>query len=150
MDEPVRKAVTLDDIERRLLAEHGKPYYDWLRHLVTLALAALTTLVAVQGHYVPQQPKAAVLLAIGWACLAATIVAGLFALRSEYATPLAVARCIRTMRATMGDAATATQLTNKPGTLPNPYHKWAVRTMVGAFLFAQVSICTFAIVNLFK
>ena len=150
MNDSARKQVALEDVERRLIVKHGKPYYDWLRRVVTLALAALTTLVALQGHYVPQQPKAPVLLAVGWAALAITIAAGLFALRSEYATPLAAARRIRVMRATAGDAATAAHLTKNSATKPSPYHKWAVRVMVASFLASLVSICTFAIANLLK
>ena len=148
MHEPSRKTVTFEDVERRLVGEHHKPYYDWLRHVVTLALAALTTLVALQGHYVPQKPVAPLLLAIGWASLALTIVFGLFALRSEYTTPLAAARRIREMRAQSGDQRAAIALNKNSGTPPNPFHKWAVRAMVGAFLLALTSICTFAIANL--
>ncbi len=148
MSEPTRKTVTFEDVERHLVGEHRKPYYDWLRHLVTLALAALTTLVALQGHYVPQKPALPVLLAIGWAALALTIVSGLFALRSEYSTPLRAARRIREIRATQGDEATATALNSNSGALPNPVHKWSVRAMVISFLVALVAICTFAIVNL--
>lgn len=150
MNDPARTSVTLEDVERRLVVEHGKPYYDWLRHVVTLALTALTALVALQGHYVPLQPKVPFLLAAGWVALATTIVTGLFALRSEYATPLAAARNLRTMRATLGDAATAARLNANSGILTNPYHKWAVRAMVVSFLVALVSICSFAIANLLK
>jgi hypothetical protein len=150
MSQPERKLVTLEDIERRLVAEHTKPYYDWLGHVVTLALAALTALVALQGHYVPQSPRLPMLLALGWASLAVTIVSGLFALRSEYATPLAAAKELRTMRATLGDAATAGLLTKRGGTPPNRLHPWAVGTMVMSFMVALVAICAFAIVNLLK
>lgn len=148
MNEPQRKLVTVEDIERRLVGEHRKPYFDWLRLVVTLALAALTTLVALQGHYVPQNPVAPYLLAVGWVALALTIVAGLFALRSEYATPLAAAREIRSARSALGDQAAAAEITRNPGTGPSPFHKWAVRAMVACFLTALGSICTFAIVNL--
>lgn len=150
MSEADRKPVTLDDIERRLVQEHGKPYYDWLRQVVTLAIAALTALVALQGHYVPKQPRLPVLLAIGWSALAITIAAGLFALRSEYAIRLAAARRIRTMRATLGDAATAERLTKRGGTPPTKFHRWSVRTMVVSFMVSLVAICGFSIVNLLK
>ena len=150
MSESERKHVTLDDIERRLVREHGKPYYDWLRHVVTLAVAALTALVALQGHYVPKQPKIALLLAIGWAALVVTILAGLFALRSEYAMPLAAARNLHTMRTTLGDAATADQLSKRAVTLPHRFHRWSVCTMVTSFVASLFAICSFAIVNLLK
>src|SRR5437773_6698007 len=129
MNEPSRKTVTFEDVERRVVGEHSKPYYDWLRHVVTLALAALTPLVALQGHYVPQKPAFPVLLAVGWAALAVTIVAGLFALRSEYSTPLRAARRIREIRSTQGDQAAAAALSSNSGTLPSPMHKWSVRAM---------------------
>jgi hypothetical protein len=148
VNEPSRKTVTFEDVERRLVGEHRKPCYDWLRHVVTLALAALTALVALQGHYVPQKPVAPFLLAVGWAALAITIVSGLFALRSEYTTPLLAARRIREMRAQHGDQFAATSLEKNSGTLPNSMHKWSVRAMVGSFLVALASICAFAIANL--
>lgn len=148
MENLSRKTVTFEDIERRLIGEHRKPYYDWLRHVVTLALAALTTLVALQGHYVPQKPAFPFFLAIGWAALALTIVSGLFALRSEYSTPLLAARRIREMRAIQGDHFTAISLNKNSSTMPNSMHKWSVGTMVTSFLVALTSICAFAIANL--
>ena len=83
-----RKMVTLDDIERRHLADHRKPYYDWLRHLVTLCIGTLTALVALQGHYVPLHPKLLWALAVCWASLTASIFLGILALRAEYLLPL--------------------------------------------------------------
>ncbi len=148
MNDPSRKTMTFEDVERRLVGEHRKPYYDWLRHVVTLALAALTTLVALQGHYVPQKPVFPFLLAIGWAALALTIVSGLFALRSEFATHLQAAKRIRELRATRGDEFAANSLNNNLGTLPHLSHRWAVRVMVATFLVALVAICAFAICNL--
>ena len=148
MDAPQRKTVTFEDVERRLVGEHRKPYYDWLRHVVTLALAALTTLVALQGHYVPLKPVLPLLLAIGWVALAFTIVSGLFALSGEYSTLLLAARRVREMRATKGDQFAATSLNTNSGTLPSRTHKWAVRAMVTCFLVALASICAFAVANL--
>ena len=148
MNDSSRKTMTFEDVERRLVGEHRKPYYDWLRHVVTLALAALTTLVALQGHYVPQKPVFPFLLAVGWAALALTIVSGLFALRAEFATPLQAAKRIRELRATRGDEFAANSLNKNLGTLPHSSHEWAVRGMVAAFLVALVAICAFAISNL--
>src|SRR5689334_11564511 len=142
MDESSRKTVTFEDVERRLVGVHRKSYYDWLRHVVTLAVAALTTLVALQGHYVLQKAVVPILLAIGWGSLAVTIVLGLFALRSEYATPLMAARRNREMRQKLGDKAAATMLNRNSGILPNRLHKWAVRGMVTSFLLALASICS--------
>lgn len=148
MENSTRKNVTFEDVERRLVESHLKPYYDWLRHVVTLALAALTTLVALQGHYVPKSPVAPYLLALGWVALAVSIVFGPFALRSEYAMPLSAVEPIKRMRRTQGDVAAAISLNSNSGTLPHPLHKWAVRGMVFCFLIALFSICTFAVVNL--
>jgi hypothetical protein len=148
MSEESRKLVTFEDVERRLVGAHLKPYYDWLRHVVTLALAALTALVALQGHYVPSQPAAPWLLAIGWAALALSILTGLFALRSEYVTPLNAAARIRKTRAQHGDSVAAAQLSSNSGSVPPRFHKWAVRGMVTCFIIALCSICSFAILNL--
>ncbi|MDR4493907.1 MAG: hypothetical protein R3B74_05710 [Nitrospirales bacterium] len=88
------------------------------------------------------------LLAIDWVALAITIAAGLFALRAEYARPLAAVKKLRDMRAEMGDAIVAEQINKNFGFLPNPLHKWAVGTMVCSFLIALMSVCGFAIANL--
>lgn len=148
MTEQNRKTVTFEDIERRLISSHQKPYFGWLRHVVTLALAALTSLVALQGHYVPQKPSWVILLAVGWASLAFTIVFGLIALQAEYKTPLAAAKKIREMRALHGDHATASALNRNFATQPGRTHRWSVRAMVCFFLIALTSICCFAVVNL--
>ena len=148
MNDSARKSVTFEDVERRLVGAAFKPYFDWLRHVVTLAVAALTALVALQGHYVPQKPAVPYLLAVGWAALAMTILLGLVALRAEYATPLAAARKIRATRATHGDALAAGNLNRNSGTVPGPLHKWSVRLMVAHFVVALAAVCTFAIANL--
>ncbi len=143
-----RKLVTLDDIERRHVANHIEPYFNWLRHVVTLAAGALTALVALQGHYVPRSPQLSVALAVCWVALAATIASGLFALRAEHLSPLAAAHRLRTMRAAIGDNATVRYLSQNNG-VPQPWHhKWAVRIMLSCFLVALSSLCAFAVANL--
>ncbi len=148
MQTPERKLVTFEDVERRLMSESRKPYFDWLRHIVTLALAALTALVALQGHYVPLKPKLPMFLAIGWCALAVAIFCGVFALRSEYITPLAAAKKWRKLRQELGDEAVGRLLNSNTGTQPHWSHKWSVRIMVISFVVAVASICCFAIVNL--
>ena len=148
MSEPQRKRVTFEDIERRLVGEHKKPYFDWLRHVVTLSVAALTALVALQGHYVPEHPRAPILLAVAWAALAITIVSGLVALRAEYLTPLQAVDRIRRIRKIYGDEHAAVSIMTNEGTPPSKYHRVAVRTMVGGFIVALLAICLFASVNL--
>jgi hypothetical protein len=143
-----RKIVTLDDIERRHVASHIEPYFNWIRHVVTLAAGALTVLVALQGHYVPRSPQLLVALAVCWVALVATIALGLWALRAQYISPLAAAGRLRTMRAALGDNETARRVSQGNGT-PQPWHhKWAVRLMLVFFLVALSSLCVFAVANL--
>jgi hypothetical protein len=146
-DQP-RKTVTFEDLERRHIDAHGKAYYPWLRHVVTLALAALTSLVALQGHYVPSAPRLPLALAVGWAALGVCILSGLYALRSEYATPLNAAKDTRQRRVKYGDAQVAHEMNVNVGHSPPRMHKWAVRLMVASFIVALTAICGFAIANL--
>ena len=149
MNNTERKAITFEDVERRLVGEHRRPYYDWLKHVVTLALAALTSLVALQGHYVPQQPIAICLLAIGWGALVLVILAGLFALRAEYAMPLKAADNVRKMRKDYGDMGAAMMMnSNLASVRPGLSHIWSVRIMVVSLVVALAAICGFAIANL--
>ena len=131
-----------------MLSAHQKPYFDWRRHVVTLALAALTSLVALQGHYVPQNPSWVLALAVGWGSLVLTIFFGLVALQAEYKTPLSAATKIRKLRASQGDQAAALALNRNSGTSPGRIHRWSVRAMVSSFLTALLSTCAFAVVNL--
>lgn len=148
MTEPSRKIVTLDDLERRSVGEHIKPYYDWIRHIVSLSIGSLTALIALQGSYLPSHPQLPFLLALCWVALLATILLGILALRAEYSTPLASARRIRTLRAKHGDAYAANYITKNGGEVPHWHHKWAVRLMVAFFVLSLVSLCVFAVVNL--
>jgi hypothetical protein len=144
-----RKIVTLDDIESRHLVDHRKPYYDWLRHLVTLCIGTLTVLVALQGHYVPLHPKLLWALALCWAALTATIFLGILVLRAEYLLPLDAVRKIQVSRASIGDRATE-NLISRGGLQVSPpwHHRWAVRLMLALFFLALLSLCVFAISNI--
>jgi hypothetical protein len=142
------KTVTFEDIERRLINQARDPYYNWLRHVVTLSLAALTSLVALQGHYMPTDPTAVHLLAIGWLALAVVIMCGLYVLSAEHRTPLKAAKEIRKMRKDFGDYYAVEQLNKNRPTYPGGQHNLAVRIMVASFLIALLSICAFAIINL--
>lgn len=148
MTDTDRKQVTLDDLERRNVGAHIKPYYDWIRHVVSLATASLTALIALQGSYLPSHPRVIYFLALAWLALLSTVLLGLVALRAEYTTPLAAAARIRKMRATYGDAYAANNIMQGNGTPPHWFHKWAVRLMVGSFSVALSSLCIFAVVNL--
>jgi hypothetical protein len=148
MSDTERKHVTLNDLERRNSIAHLKPYYDWIRHVVSLSTASLTALIALQGNYLPSHPRAIYFLALAWLALLSTILLGIFALRAEYTTPLAAVERIRKMRATYGDAYAANNIMQGNGTPPRWFHKWAVRLMVGSFALALGSLCLFAVVNL--
>ena len=147
MTEP-RKQVTVDDVERRLILEHKKPYFDWLKQVVTLALAALTALLALQGHYVPVKPLYQMLLVVGWVALAVSILAGLYALRSEYSTPLSAAQTLRNIRRGQGEVAAVHHLQAGGGYPPPGGHRASVTTLVICFALALICICAFASVNL--
>lgn len=145
---PEQKIVTLDDIERRHIVNHRDPYFNWIRHVVTLAVGALTALVALQGHYVPHSPKLSGALAVCWVSLAATIGLGLLALQEEYLSCLAEYRHLRTMRAMYGDIVTTELISRNYGARQPWHHKWAVRLMLLSFFVALSSLCIFAVVNL--
>ncbi|MGE4500140.1 MAG: hypothetical protein AB7C96_07305 [Hydrogenovibrio sp.] len=143
-----RKTVTLDDIERRHVTAHITPYYSWIRHVVSLSTASLTALIALQGHYLPSHPQAISLLALSWLSLLLTVLSGLVALRSEYATPLAAVKKIREMRRDHGDMYAANQIQQRNSTPPHWSHKWAVRLMLSAFSIGLICLCIFAVINL--
>lgn len=144
-----RKIVTLDDLERRGLQEHRKPYYDWIRQVVTLSTAALTALIALQANYLPSQSKAPFLLASSWLALLLTIILGMVALRTEYSSLLESAIRIRSSRQKFGDIETKSLILNGAlAVVPHWHHRWAVRLMVLSFILALCSLCAFAIVNI--
>jgi len=148
MTESARKIVTLDDLERRSIGEHVKPYYDWIRHIVSLSVGSLTALIALQGSYLPIHPQLSFLLALCWLALLMTILFGILSLRAEYNTPLASARRIRNMRVQHGDEYAVNYIKKNGGEVPHWHHKWAVRLMVMCFVLSLVSLCVFAVVNL--
>jgi hypothetical protein len=143
-----RKTVTLDDIERRLVAGHLKPYYDWIRLVVGLSTASLTLLVSLQSHYVPKNPKGVWLLALCWASLAASVLFGLLTLRGESQTFLDHVRRLRQMRADQGDLATAAEVLKGAGHAPRPTYRWARRLMICSFLSGVLSMALFGVWNL--
>jgi len=98
-----RKIVTLDDIERRHSLDSRRPYFDWIRQVVSLSTAALTALIALQGNYLPSNPQLPFLLVICWLALLLTIFLGIFALRAEYQTSLDAINELRISRAEIGD-----------------------------------------------
>lgn len=148
MNEPSRKIITLDDLERRNINNHFNLYFDWIRQIVSLSVASLTALIALQGSYLPTHPELPILLAVCWAGLLSTILLGVLALRTQYSVYIRSADRIRTMREKHGDAYAAKYL-SKIGITASPwYHKWVVRLMVASFVLSLVSLCTFSVINL--
>jgi len=148
MNEPHHKIITLDDLEKRHIESHHQPYYDWIRHVVSLSVAALTALISLQGSYLPSSPKLPELLASCWVGLLATILLGILALRNQYNMPLAAARHLRKNREEYGDDYTVGLVKKRQYHRPPFYHRWAVRLMVLFFVFSLCSLCSFAILNL--
>lgn len=148
MNELNRNIVTLDDLERRAINAHIKPYYDWIRHVVSLSIMSLTAQISLQGQYLPKHPQAIYFLAFGWLALLSTILLGVLALRAEYTTHLASADRIRKMRIGHGDACAANDIMAGTGTNPHWSHRWYVLIMVCSFVISLASLCIFAIVNL--
>jgi hypothetical protein len=144
-----RTVVTLDDLVRRHINDHRKPYYDWLRHLVTLCVATLTALVALQGHYVPRNAHHLWLLALCWVALTGAIFLGMVALRQEYLSPLEAAQRIQDSRAIHGDSKTAILVANRELQVTPPrHHRLAVKLMLPMFFLALLCLCGFAIANM--
>lgn len=148
MTDNSRKMTTLDDIERRHVVEHFKPYFDWLRHIVTISLAALTALVALQGQYIPRQPALLEFLAVTWVSLLFAICLGLLSLREEHQGHIRAIKHLRHLRATLGDEATGKLIDDGASPPPNWRHRWIVRLMLISFLCALSSLCVFAVTNL--
>lgn len=143
-----RNVVSLDDIKSRLVSEHLKPYYDWIRLVISLSTVSLTVLVSLQSHYIPKEPKWVWLLAACWMSLVVSVASGLLALSGEYQTPLDAAQDLIQRRIDHGDAATAAALMRNFGFRPRFIFKCARRVMVYAFLSGVLSIALFAVRNL--
>lgn len=147
MEERDTKLITLDDLIRRNLSIHLPLYFNWIRHVVTLALGTLTALVALQGHYVPRHPVVKPALAICWVALLLTILCGLIALLEEYQGPIRSARRIAQARVSRGDEFVVEQIKRGLGQPVPKTHKWAVRLMGIMFPVALIGLCIFSVAN---
>lgn len=146
-----RKTVTLDDLERRHMANHLEPYWGWVRLVLSLATGALTLLVSLQGHYVPKQPVHPWLLVLAWVLLVLSVVAGLWALRWSHMGPLVAARNLRRLRRKAGDAGTVAVLERGGGgAMPPANHRWSIWLMSTSFVGALLLLCAFSAVNLLR
>lgn len=151
MSENGRKLVTLDDVERRHLANHLEPYWGWIRLVLSLATGALTLLVSLQGHYVPKAPLHPWLLVAAWVLLLVSIASGLWALRWSHVGPMTAARNLRQLRARLGDAAAVQHLQQGTSQLPAPAtHRVAVWLLSASFLLALAALCTFSALNVLR
>ena len=146
-----RKTLTLDDLERRHMANHLEPYWGWIRLVLSLATGALTLLVSLQGHYVPKQPVHPWLLVLAWVLLVLSVVAGLWALRWSHIGPLVAARNLRRLRRKAGDAgAVAVLARGGGGAMPPANHRWSIWLMSASFVSALLLLCAFSAVNLLR
>lgn len=150
MSESIKKIVSLDDIERRHIASHIDPYWQWIRLVVSLATGALTVLVSLQGHYVPKSPQLPWLLVLVWAALALSIATGLLALTWAHRGPLIAAYQLRRIRQQHGDVYAAAWVKRGLGRSPSALHRWSVRVMTASFLVGLFALCWFSAVNLLR
>jgi len=150
MTQEGRTEVTVDDVIRRHMADHVAPYYEWIRHVVTLATGSLTVLVSLQGHYVPKAPALPWALATAWIALALTIGSGLVALRWQYQSRIRAAEHLHGLRSTHGELAAVAYLARGSATNASPLHKWSVRLMSCALGTALCALCLFSVVNLLR
>jgi len=69
----------------KLLADEGnRLYYDWVRQMLTLTTGALMLLVALQGSFVPKNPRFLWLLESSWVGLALSITAAAIILHGRH------------------------------------------------------------------
>lgn len=139
----------LDELAKQLNDKHYKPYFDWIRNVITLSVAALTSLVALQQSYIPKEPKLIWVLALCWIALLLTILSGIYALRSEFTSRLESFNALNRMRREMGDAMAAQEIRRR-GLVAKPprMHYVAVRVMLWAFVSALCALSMFAVSNL--
>ncbi len=143
-----RKTVTFEDIERRLITMHREAYYNWIKHVVTLASGALTILVSLQSNYIPDNPKGLPLLILCWVGLVLSISLGVVALFGEAQTPLDAAKNIRKNRQQYGDAHVANAMEKNSATNPRKNFLYAQKVLPWLFVASLCSLCIFAVINL--
>lgn len=143
-----RKAVTFEDIERRLVKMHREAYYGWIRHVVTLASGSLTVLVALQNNYIPENPQVLPLLKLCWVGLGLSISLGVVALFGEVQTPLDAAKNLRKNRQLQGDHYAAKRIEKNIGTNPQKGFLYAQKALPWCFVASLCCLCVFAIMNL--
>jgi hypothetical protein len=139
----------LNALVKRASDKHHKPYYDWIRNVITLSVAALTSLVALQQSYIPKEPKFIWMLALSWLGFLCTILTGIYALRSEFMSYLDSIDTLNRMRKEKGEARAIQEIQRTGLTAkPNRWHRLAVMIMQWSFVIALFGLSMFAVLNL--
>lgn len=139
----------LNALVKRASDKHHKPYYDWIRNVITLSVAALTSLVALQQSYIPKEPKFIWMLALSWLGFLCTILTGIYALRSEFMSYLDSIDTLNRMRKEKGEARAILEIQRTGLTAkPNRWHRLAVMIMQWSFVIALFGLSMFAVLNL--
>lgn len=142
-----RKLVTLDDIERRLIQDHGTAYYAWVRQVVTLCAGTLALLVSLQKSYIPKDPTLLFLLKLSWASFAASVGLGIVVLHGEHQTPLDARNALRRRRNQQGDPAAVAWLENGHGHTPKQIYLTSYRLLLWTVGLAFCLLVLFALLN---
>ena len=130
----------LNALVKRASDKHHKPYYDWIRNVITLSVAALTSLVALQQSYIPKEPKFIWMLALSWLGFLCTILTGIYALRSEFMSYLDSIDTLNRMRKEKGEARAIQEIQRTGLTAkPNRWHRLAVMIMQWSFCLLYTS-----------
>ena len=121
---------------KSLSDEGNQLYYDWVRHMLTVATGALTLLVALQGTFVPENPRFLWLLQSSWVGLALSITGAAVILHGRHGMMWRSAQ--RRLDAPRGD------IVERP---PLPY-RIADRLFPWVLVFSMITLTLFALVNL--
>lgn len=137
----------LDRADSALAAAQHTAYYAWIKHVVSLSVAALTALVSLQSHYVPQEPALPGALAVSWVALLLAIAAGMKAMEGEHRTQIEAANQLREWRDTFGETE-AMRLATTRARRPRAIYRYCTAAMPVALLVGLASLLVFAVANL--
>ena len=139
----------LNKIERSHLIAYGEHIHAYYRQFLGLSSAALTILLALQKHYVPQSPVLPILVQVCWASLALCVVLSLLLLWGRAQTRLDAANALRKERRSKTDQAVLEMLRSHNGAWPPERKIFSVARYLqsASFLIALVSLTWFSIAN---
>lgn len=143
-----RTIVTLEDIERRLIEQSFAPYFEWLKHLVTLSSLELTVLVALHSTHQDIDPHMRFALLASWICLTLAVFCGVFASRWQYKGPLVSAEGLRKLSAEYGPEAAKREARNYG--IPPWSHRICAQATPVLFFVATACLCAYGIANLYS